>query len=121
MKRKPVKPTASAGFMERATGIEPTSEPWEVLNFPIPFSSQRHGGYLECKSIVELECACRSPESNCRLSAVSVHMVDDAAETVCVATPAIYLRRPRIRSIVVLVAITGFFMGVTKADEPEPY
>ena len=22
-------------------GIEPTSEAWEVLNFPIPFSSQR--------------------------------------------------------------------------------
>ena len=28
-------------FMERAMGIEPTSEAWEVLNIPIPFSSQR--------------------------------------------------------------------------------
>jgi hypothetical protein len=28
--------------MERAMGIEPTSEAWEVLNIPIPFSSQRH-------------------------------------------------------------------------------
>jgi hypothetical protein len=27
--RKPVKPTASTGFMERAMGIEPTSEAWE--------------------------------------------------------------------------------------------
>jgi hypothetical protein len=23
-------------------GIEPTFEAWEVMNFPIPFSSQRH-------------------------------------------------------------------------------
>jgi hypothetical protein len=29
---KPVKPTASTGFMERAMGIEPTSEAWEALN-----------------------------------------------------------------------------------------
>jgi magnesium chelatase family protein len=28
--------------MERAMGIEPTSEAWEVLNIPIPFSSERH-------------------------------------------------------------------------------
>ena len=28
---KPVKPTASTGFMERAMGIEPMSEAWEVL------------------------------------------------------------------------------------------
>ena len=27
---KPVKPTASTGFMERAMGIEPTSEAWEA-------------------------------------------------------------------------------------------
>jgi len=43
---------------------------------------------------VELWCACRSPESNCRLSIVSVHMADDAAETVWMATPTIYFRRP---------------------------
>jgi hypothetical protein len=30
----------SMSFMERAMGIEPTSEAWELLNFPIPFSSQ---------------------------------------------------------------------------------
>jgi hypothetical protein len=29
---KPVKQTASTGFMERAMGIEPTSEAWEALN-----------------------------------------------------------------------------------------
>jgi len=29
---KPVKPTASTGFMERAMGIEPTSEAWEARN-----------------------------------------------------------------------------------------
>jgi len=29
---KPVKPTASTGFMERAMGIEPTSEAWEACN-----------------------------------------------------------------------------------------
>ena len=33
--------TESTRFMERAMGIEPTSEAWEVLNIPIPFSSQR--------------------------------------------------------------------------------
>jgi sensor domain CHASE-containing protein len=27
-------------------GIEPTSEPWEVLNIPIPFSSERHAATL---------------------------------------------------------------------------
>jgi hypothetical protein len=27
---KPVRPTASTGFMERAMGIEPTSEAWEA-------------------------------------------------------------------------------------------
>jgi len=36
-----VRSTESSEFMERAMGIEPTSEAWEVLNFPIPFSSQR--------------------------------------------------------------------------------
>jgi hypothetical protein len=35
-------------------GIEPTFEAWEVLNIPIPFSSQRHATHLECKSTVEL-------------------------------------------------------------------
>jgi len=29
---KPVKPTASTGLMERAMGIEPTSEAWEARN-----------------------------------------------------------------------------------------
>ena len=29
---KPVKPTASAAVMERAMGIEPTSEAWEASN-----------------------------------------------------------------------------------------
>ena len=33
-----VRSTESSEFMERAMGIEPTSEAWEVLNFPIPFS-----------------------------------------------------------------------------------
>ncbi len=28
---KPVKPTASTGFMERAMGIEPSSERWELV------------------------------------------------------------------------------------------
>jgi hypothetical protein len=28
--------------MERAMGIEPTSERWEVLNIPIPLSSERY-------------------------------------------------------------------------------
>ncbi len=37
-----VRATESSGFMERAMGIEPTSGAWEVMNFPIPFSSQRH-------------------------------------------------------------------------------
>jgi hypothetical protein len=32
----------SMSFMERAMGIEPTSEAWEVLSFPIPFSSQHN-------------------------------------------------------------------------------
>jgi hypothetical protein len=30
--RKPVNSTASTGFMERAMGIEPTSEAWEASN-----------------------------------------------------------------------------------------
>jgi hypothetical protein len=29
---KPVRPTASTGFTERAMGIEPTPEAWEALN-----------------------------------------------------------------------------------------
>ena len=37
-----IKAIESSRFMERAMGIEPTSEAWEVLNIPIPFSSQRH-------------------------------------------------------------------------------
>ena len=32
---KPVKPTASTGFMERAMGIEPTSEAWEDCCFKL--------------------------------------------------------------------------------------
>ena len=36
-----VKATESAFVMERAMEIEPTSQAWEVLNSPIPFSSQR--------------------------------------------------------------------------------
>jgi hypothetical protein len=35
-------------------GIEPTSEAWEVLNFPIPFSSQRVMLRHKCQSIVRL-------------------------------------------------------------------
>ena len=32
---KPVKPTASTGFMERAMGIEPTSEAWGAFIVPL--------------------------------------------------------------------------------------
>jgi hypothetical protein len=32
---KPVRPTASTGFMERAMGIEPTSEAWEASILPL--------------------------------------------------------------------------------------
>jgi hypothetical protein len=33
--RKPVNSTASTGFMERAMGIEPTSEAWEASILPL--------------------------------------------------------------------------------------
>jgi hypothetical protein len=36
--RKPVKPTASSGFMERAMGIEPTSEAWEAPILPLNYA-----------------------------------------------------------------------------------
>src|SRR5260370_41138144 len=32
---KPVRPTASTGFLERAMGIEPTSEAWEASILPL--------------------------------------------------------------------------------------
>jgi len=39
---KPVKPTASTGFMERAMGIEPTSEAWEACNLTQKTLDWRH-------------------------------------------------------------------------------
>jgi hypothetical protein len=76
-------------------GIEPTSEAWEVLNFPIPFSSQRDARPLVSVNRWASKAHPVRPNSNCRLSAVSAHMVNDAAQTDCVATATIYLRRPR--------------------------
>ena len=76
-------------------GIEPTSEAWEVLNFPIPFSSQRDARALLSVNRWASKAHPVPPNSNCRLSTVSAHMVNDAAQTDCVANPTIYLRRPR--------------------------
>ena len=36
--REPVRPTASTGFMERATGIEPVSEAWEASILPLNYA-----------------------------------------------------------------------------------
>jgi hypothetical protein len=76
-------------------GIEPTSEAWEVLNFPIPFSSQGDARPLVSVNRWASKAHPVRPNSNCRLSTVSAHMVNDAAQTDCVASPTIYLRRPR--------------------------
>jgi hypothetical protein len=76
-------------------GIEPTSEAWEVLNFPIPFSSQGDARPLVSVNRWASKAHPVRPNSNCRLSTVSAHMVNDAAQTDCVGTPTIYLRRPR--------------------------
>ena len=76
-------------------GIEPTSEAWEVLNFPIPFSSQGDARPLVSVNRWASRAHPVRPNSNCRLSTVSAHMVNDAAQTDCVASPTIYLRRPR--------------------------
>ena len=72
-------------------GIEPTSEAWEVLNFPIPFSSQGDARPLVSVNRWASKAHPVRPNSNCRLSTVSAHMVNDAAQTDCVATPTIYL------------------------------
>jgi hypothetical protein len=62
--------------MERALGIEPTSEPWEILNIPIPFPSLRHaaissavnhpglGGQVNKELSLWQYRACLAPESN---------------------------------------------------------
>ena len=70
-------------------GIEPTSEAWEVLNFPIPFSSQGDARPLVSVNRWASKAHPVRPNSNCRLSTVSAHMVNDAAQTGCVATPTI--------------------------------
>ena len=70
-------------------GIEPTSEAWEVLNFPIPFSSQGDARPLASVNRWASKAHPVRPNSNCRLSTVSAHMVNDAAQTGCVATPTI--------------------------------
>jgi len=50
---KPVKPTASTGFMERAMGIEPMSEAWETL----PQIMRLHHELAQiCKAGLELAC-----------------------------------------------------------------
>jgi hypothetical protein len=91
-----VRSTESSEVMERAMGIEPTSQAWEVLNFPIPFSSQGDARPLVSVNRWASKAHPVRPNSNCpRLSTVSAHMVNDAAQTGCVATPTIYLRRPR--------------------------
>src|SRR5438874_6514444 len=81
--------------MERAMGIEPTSEAWAGLNFPIPFSSQGDARPLVSVNRWASKAHPVRPNSNCHLSTVSAHMVNDAAQTDCVANPTIYLRRPR--------------------------
>jgi len=80
--------------LERAMGIEPTSEAWEVLNSPIPFSSQRDARPRVSVNRWASNAHPVRPNSNCRLSTVSGHMVNGAAQTDCAATPTIYLRRP---------------------------
>ena len=47
-------------------GIEPTSEAWEVLNIPIPFSSQRHAATSSVSQSLSSSAHARSPESNWR-------------------------------------------------------
>ena len=69
------------GILERAMGIEPPSEAWEVLNFPIPFSSQGDARPLVSVNRWASKAHPVRPNSNCRLSTVSAH--------------TIYLRRPR--------------------------
>jgi hypothetical protein len=76
-------------------GIEPTSEAWEVLNSPIPFSSQGDARPLVSVNRWGPKAHPVRPNSNCRLSTVSAHMVNDAVQTDCVATPTTYLRRLR--------------------------
>ncbi len=71
-------------------GIEPTSEAWEVLNFPIPFSPQRDARPLVSVNRWASKAHPVRPNSNCRLSTVSAQMENDAAQTDCAATPTIY-------------------------------
>ena len=91
-----VRTIESSRFMERAMRIEPTSEAWEVLNFPIPFSSQGDARPLVSINRWASKAHPVRPNSNCRLSTVSAHMVNDAAQIVMRRpAPTIYLRRPR--------------------------
>jgi hypothetical protein len=71
-------------------GIEPTSEAWEVSNSPIPFSSQGDARPLVSVNRWPSKVHLVRPNSNCRLSTVSAHMVNDAAQTDCVANPSVY-------------------------------
>jgi hypothetical protein len=64
--------------------IEPTSEAWEVLNFPIPFSSQGDARPLVSVNRWASNAHPVRPNSDCRLSTVSAHMVNDAAQTASV-------------------------------------